>query len=88
MSGQAIERELADYLAHSEYEVRFHMTSDDWFYVRVYYCGDRIAEKAVVRSHPRGARWARRKIKSHAKARGILGGLVKPAKPARDRTPA
>ena len=84
MSAQEIERELEEFLAHSDYEVRFeNAMSYGWFYVRVFYRDTVIYEKGCLKSYPWAARRAKRQVVRHAKALVILGGLVMPEVPVR-----
>jgi hypothetical protein len=79
VSAATIERELAEYLALSDYEVRFRPAmSYSWFYVYVFYRGKTVTFKSCCRSYPRAARWARRQIRRHEKAMRDLGPLVRP----------
>lgn len=76
MRAATVERELAEYLAHGEYAVRFRKAHlYDWFYVYVFHREQVIAQKSCCRSYPRAARWARRRVRRHAKALALLGPL-------------
>jgi len=86
MSAQQIERELAEYLASSDYEVRFQHARDyNWFRTFVLFRGDIIGYHTCCRSYTRQARWAKRVVRKHATALGILGPLHRVSAPAEDR---
>jgi len=82
MSSSAIETELAEYLAHSDYEVRFrHASSHKFFYTYVIYKDAVIAENSFhppFASYRRAARWAKKRIHDHEQGMAALGHLVKP----------
>jgi len=82
MTTEAIEAELAEYLAHSDYEVKFrHASSYSFFYTYVLYKDKVIGEKSFhppFNSYRRAARWAKKKVQDHEQGMAVLGHLVKP----------
>jgi hypothetical protein len=81
MSIDTIERDLAQYLAHSDYSVSFrHAESHDFFYVFVFYGRSKIAEKSFHGrrgTYRRGAKWAKKQIAEHEAMMRDLAGLVR-----------
>lgn len=84
MNTDALERDLEQFLQHTDYEVRFQHWYGESVDVYVVYGADIIAEKTFhgtmfgnPPSYERAAKWALRVIKRHQKAMRMIGGIVR-----------
>lgn len=82
MSTQSLERDLAQYLENTGYEVTFRYPYDlNEYHVYVIYGADIVCFRRFFKGtspkYERAARWALRVVREHQAAMRLLGGLVR-----------